>query len=211
MAPGGTILIANNSGGPMVTSQLTISFDNADLFSSATITGTAGGATSTATVNPITGGNSPEQTNNTIFNLVPPLVIPTGATANYTLVTTISSNPNVSMRRSPMMYAAMIPGDGFGDSGGFLASMLLLSLGTAFISKSRPRRMFFALAIVLLAVTSQVGCDNGSVGSSPSSTLSSVQKSTQTAMHVKAASMKTGSKINVAGLPIVMSTISVPK
>jgi hypothetical protein len=105
------------------------------------------------------------------------------------------------------MYASMIPGDGLGGSGGFLASMLLLSVGTTRVSKSRPRRMFFALMIVLLVLTSQVGCDNGSVGSSGST--SGTQISTQTAKQVAAAN-EAGSNIAVAGLPIKLSTISVP-
>ena len=105
------------------------------------------------------------------------------------------------------MYSSMIPGDGLGGSGGFLASMLLLSVGTTRVSKSRPRRMFFALMIVLLALTSQVGCDNGSVGSSGST--SGTQISTQTAKQVAAAN-EAGSNIAVAGLPIKLSTISVP-
>ena len=118
------------------------------------------------------------------------------------------------MRQSRVKYAAMIPGDGFGGSGGFFASMLLLSLGTTLVAKSRPRRMFFALVIVLLAVTSQVGCDNGSVGSLSSGSGGggggrSVPTSTQTAMHASAMNME-GTSLTVGGFPIVLSTINVP-
>ncbi len=214
-----------------------MSFSNADLFTSVTVTASAGGNSETVTVlNPQTFGNSPEQPNLTPFNFNPPLMVPPGTMAMFSAVACITSTPNITMRRShlmyaamnpvcmpiptptpsltmrrsPLMYAAMIPGDGFGGSGGLLASMLLLSLGTTLVSKSRPRRMFFALVIVLLAMTSQVGCDNGSVGTSgPSST---AQTSVQKAKSVALAKMN-GTPIPVAGFEhggIVLSTISVP-
>jgi hypothetical protein len=142
-------------------------------------------------------------------------MIPTGGMATYTLMTTVTTNTGITMRQSPVKYASMIPREGFGGSGGFLASMLLLSLGTTMVAKSRPRRMFFALVIVLLAVTSQVGCDNGSVGSLSGSGggggggRASVPASTQTAMHASAMNME-GTALTVGGFPIVLSTIKVP-
>ncbi len=209
----GTLTVMNNSGATMVTPKVTISFDNADLFSSATLTGVVGESQSTATVVPVTGGNSPEQANSTDFNLTPPLDIPNGETATYTLTVTVSNNPKVTMRRSPVKYAAMIPGEGFGGSGGFLAAMLLLSLGTTLVAKSRPRRMFFALVIVMLAVTSQVGCDNGSSGSGGGGSGGgggrSVPASTQTVEGVEANNLADAPVI-VGGLPIVLSMIKVP-
>jgi len=83
--------------------------------------------------------------------------------------------------------------------------MLLLSLGTTLVAKSRPRRMFFALVIVLLAVTSQVGCDTGSVGSLSSGSGGGgggggVPKSTQTAMHASAMNLK-GTTLTVGRIP----------
>jgi hypothetical protein len=210
----GTLMIMNNSGGTMITPKLTISFANADLFSSATLTGVVGETQSTATVSPITGGNSPEQANSTDFNLAPPLHVPNGQTATYTLTVTVSNNPKITMRRSPVKYAAMIPGSGFGGSGGFLAAMLLLSLGTTLVAKSHPRRLFFVLVIVMLALTSQVGCDNGSSGSGGESGGGgggggSVPTSMQTVQGVTATNTD-GGPIIVSGLPIVLSTINVP-
>jgi hypothetical protein len=203
---GGTVTIGNNGPVPITTPQLTVEFDNADLFSSATMTATVGGATFTsAPVAPLSYGNSPEQPNNTPFTFDPPLVIPAGGAVTYTLSTTIVANPNVTMGRPPVMYAAMIPGDGLGGWGGLLASMLLLSVGTTLVSKSRPRRMYFVLVIVLLAMTSQVGCDNGSVGSSGST--AGTQHSIQKANELKDQNLN---NIAVAGLPRVMSKISVP-
>ena len=222
-SPGGTVSagmvnITNISGAPMLASSMTISFGNADLFASATLTGTAGDQVESVTVNnPETFGNSPEQPNNTVFTFSPPLMIPTGGMATYTLMTTVTSNTSITMRRTRVKYAAMVPGESFGGSGGFLASMLLLSLGTTLVAKTRPRRMFFALVIVLLAVTSQVGCDNGSVGSLSGSGNggggggggASVPASTQTAMHASAMNLG-GTPLTVGGFPIVLSTIKVP-
>jgi hypothetical protein len=196
---------------------VTISFDNADLFSSATVTATVGESTSTATVVPVTGGDSPEQPNLTVFNLEPPLVVPEGESATINLSVVVSATPNVTMWRRPVMYASMIPGDGLrGWGGGLLASILLLSVGTMLVTSSRPRRMYFVLVIVLLAMTSQGGCDNGSVGSLSGSGSGggggggSVPISTQTAMSVAAANMEK-TPITVGGFPIVLSTIAVPK
>jgi hypothetical protein len=212
-------MVANNSGAPMVTSQVTITFDNADLFSSATVTATAGDATSTATVVPVTGGDSPEQSNLTVFNLEPPLVVPAGESATISLSVVVSNTPHVTMWHRPVMYASMIPGDSLrGWGSGLLASMLLLSVGTILVTSSRPRRMYFVLVIVLLAMTSQVGCDNGSIGSpssgsSGSSSRSSVPVSNQNARGVTANNQNTGDKITVSGFPpagIPLSTISVP-
>jgi hypothetical protein len=208
----GTLMVTNNSGATMVTPKVTISFGNADLFSSATVTGVVGDSQSKATVTPLSGGNSPEQANSTDFNLT--LHVPNGQTATYTLMVTVSNNPKTTMRRSPVKYAAMIPGEGFGGSGGFLASMLLLSLGTTLVAKSRPRRMFFVLVILMLAVTSQVGCDNGSGGSGGESGSGGggggkVPTSMQTVEGVTATNTD-GGPIIVSGLPIVLSTIKVP-
>jgi hypothetical protein len=211
-------MVANNSGAPMVTSQVTITFDNADLFSSATVTATVGEATSTATVVQVTGGDSPEHPNMTVFNLEPPLVVPAGESATINLSVVVSTTPNVTMLRRPVMYASMVPGDGLrGWGGGLLASMLLLSVGTMLVTNSRPRRMYFVLVIVLLAMTSQVGCDNGSIGSpsgGSSGSSSSVPKvSNQNARGVTANNQNTGDPITVSGFPpggIPLSTISVP-
>jgi len=213
-ASAGTLLVANNSGAPMVTSQVMMSFDNADLFTSATVTASVGGVVvSTATVpNPDTYGNSPEQPNNTPFTFDPQVVVQDGQAVTFALSVVVTTTPNITMRRSPVMYASMIPGDGLGGwGGGLLASMLLLSVGTTLVANSRPRRMYFVLVIILLAMTSQVGCDNGSVGSSAST--SGTQTSTQRAKHVTAANQMTGNMITVSGIPpggLVISKISVP-
>ena len=204
---GGTFTVTNPTGAPITTSDVTVSFGNADLFASATITASVGDVVqSTAPVAPLSGGNSPEEKNATTFAFNLPFVIPAGATATYNLSAIMSNNPSISMRRPPMMYASMIPEDGPTGWGGLLAAMLLLSVGTTLVASSRPRRMFYVLVIVLLAMTSQVGCDNGSVSSS-----SGIATSTQRAKHVTAAD-HLGNQVVVGGLipPIVLSRISVP-
>lgn len=191
----------------MVTSSVTISFDNADLFSSATLTATAGSNTSTATVNPVTGGNSPEVPNNTTFNLVPPLVIPTGASATFNLAVTLSANPSITLRGGDVLYAAMVRGGSESTgSSALLFAMALLSLCAAGVGGSRRRRTLFAL-VVVLAMATQVGCDNGSVGGGGSGGGGGPVVSTQTAKHVAAASLE-DSPITVGGLPVVMGSVS---
>jgi len=201
---GGTLGVANVSGAPMVTSSVMISFDNADLFSSAKLTATAGSNISTATVNPITGGNSPEVANNTTFNLVPPLVIPTGASATFSLAVTLTANPSITMRGGHVTYAAMVGGGSeSAGSSALLIAMALLALCGAGVGGSRRRRTLFAL-IVVLAMAAQVGCDNGSVGRGAGG---GHPVSTQTAKHVAAAHLDT-SPITVGGLPVVMGRVS---
>ena len=186
---------------------MSVIFNNADLFASATMTATVGETTFTSDqVSPKAFGDSPEHSNNTVFTFNPPVVIPAGAVATYNLSATISNNPHITMRSPPVMYASMIPGDASGGSGGLLAAMLLLSVGTALVSRSRPRRLYFALVIALLAMTSQVGCDNGSSGGSSGSS-ATVQTSTQRAHELTDGS---GNAIAVAGLPRIISKVSVP-
>ena len=204
---GGTLGVANVSGAPMVTSSVMISFGNADLFSSATLVATAGGNPSTATINPNTGGNSPEVPNNTTFNLAPPLVIPTGASATFNLMVTVSSNPSITMRRQRFAYAAIVAGSGDEPtgSGALLIAMALLGLCAAGVGGSRHRRTLFAL-IIVLAVATQVGCDNGTIGHGGSNGGGPVI-STQVAKHVAAAKMD-ANPIVVGGLPVVMGKVA---
>jgi hypothetical protein len=210
------LTVTNNSGAPMVTSQVMMTFTNADLFSSATVTASVDGVVvSTATVpNPQTFGNSPEAGNMTPFNFNPQVVVQDGQSATYALSVVVTTTPQVTMWRRPVMYASMVPGDGVGGwGGGLLASMLLLSIGTTLVASSRPRRMYIVLVIMLLAMTSQVGCDNGSVGGGSSSTSSGTPASTQKARGVMAKNQMTGGNIPVSGFPkegLPLSTITVP-
>jgi hypothetical protein len=201
----GTFTVQNTSGIILVTPIVMISFDNADLFASATLTGTAGPNTSTATVNPVAGGNSPEQPNSTAFVLQPPLVVPAGQTATYSLTVTVTANPHITSRDGPVMYAAMVGGRATGANA-LLMALALLELCAAGISTTRRRRLLMAL-LLLLALASQVGCDNGSVPSPPPTTTGVVQ-STQTATELEAMTQQNNSPTMVSGLPVVMGTVS---
>jgi Prenyltransferase and squalene oxidase repeat len=203
----GTFMIENTSGTTLVAPAVTISFDNADLFSSATLTGTAPAmTTSTATLNPVSGGNSPEAPNNTTFVLRPALVIPTGETATFSLSVMLTNNPSVTRREGPVMVAAII-GGGTTASNAFLVVLALLELCAAGMSSTRRKRVLMAL-VLIAALASQVGCDNGSTSSGPGTSSSGVIQSKQTAMQVAAKKQANNDPVGVAGLPVFMGTVS---
>jgi hypothetical protein len=181
-----------------------ISFDNADLFTSATLTAKAGPNTAIATVNPVAGGDSPEQPNNTAFLLQPLLVIPPGQTVTFSLVVTVTANPQVSKRGEPMMYAAMVKGGSAGTNT-FLIALALLEFCAAGVAATRRKRLLLAL-FLLLALTGQVSCNNSS--GSPG-IASGVVHSTQTATQVEAMRQEGNVPLTVVGLPATMSTVSV--
>ncbi|HJU11748.1 MAG TPA: hypothetical protein VJ728_12770 [Candidatus Binataceae bacterium] len=199
----GTFILDNNSGATLVTPTVTISFDNADLFSSATLTTTVGSTTSTATVNPLTGGDSPEQPNNTVFVLHPVPVIPNGQAATYSLTVTITSHPEITRRDRPMMYAAIF-GENTPGSNGWLIALLLFEGCAAGMTTFKRKRLLVAL-VMLLAMASQVGCDNGSTPGPPAP--SGVIQSTQTAVQLDAVRQIDNSPVTVTGLPALMGTI----
>jgi hypothetical protein len=200
----GTFTLQNTGGTALITQVVTISFNNADLFTSATITATVGPNTSTATVNPKAGGNSPEQPNDTAFLLQPPLVVPPGQTATLSLAVTVTANPQISKRDGPVMYAAMVAGGTTGSTE-FLIALLLMELCAVGIGTTRRRRVLIAL-LLLLALVSPVGCNNSSSGPG---TASGVVQSTQTATQVEAMPQANNDPAVVTGLPAVMGTVSV--
>jgi hypothetical protein len=193
--PAGSLLVNNTSGAPLLTPSVTIAFDNADLFTSATLTATVGTAVTTSTVVP---------SDSTTFIFNPPVMIPLGGSVTYSLQTTITTTPNITRLERPIAYASIIPGGGSRVASTLVAAMAFLSIFTALTGVSRPRRLMFALVLLLLAVTTEVGCDNGSIGSP-----TGPQFSTQTANDV-AAKNQTGGPVLIGGLPVVMSTITVP-
>jgi len=185
----------------MTTSSVTISFNNADLFTTATLTGTQGANTVTATVNPITGGDSPEHANNTVFDFSP-LSIPPGACASFSLSVTITNNPDISMRRTPVVYASLIAGSERGPNLSAFALLLLCAVG---LGGARRRRTMIAVILILAALATQIGCDTGGLPSSLSSENQQPQ-STQTVVKV-AVAIQTGAAVPVSGLPVKISTV----
>jgi len=136
------------------------------------------------------------------------LIVPKGGAATFSLSLTISTTPQITMRRPQVIYAGLFDaGAGHGSPGltALGGVLMLLSLCTAGLGGSR-RRTMIALIILMLAAASQVGCDNGSVPSSSGGTI----MSTQTATGVAAAA-QTGGPVGVGGLPAHLSTISVPQ
>ena len=102
------------------------------------------------------------------------------------------------------MYAAMI--GGATGSNALLIALALLEFCVAGIGTTRRRRVLIAL-VLLLALGTQVGCDNGSTPSPPPAA-TGVAQSTQTAMNVAANQKANNDPVNVSGLPVVMGTVS---
>jgi len=199
---GGKLTVQNSSPAPITISSTTIDFDNADLFSSTTLTASAGGVTETSKFMPTVTTTSIQ------YRFTPPLIVPKGGAATFSLSLTISTTPQITMRRPQVIYAGLFDaGAGHGSPGltALGGVLMLLSLCTAGLGGSR-RRTMIALIILMLAAASQVGCDNGSVPSSSGGTI----MSTQTATGVAAAA-QTGGPVGVGGLPAHLSTISVPQ
>ncbi len=196
---GGTLMVHNTSPAPITISSTTIDFDNADLFTSTTVTGSAGGVTETSQFTPTFTTTRIE------YKFTPPLMVPKGGAATFSLSLTITTNPQITMRRPHVVYAGMFD-IGAGRSpglGALSAALMLLSLCTAAVGGSR-RRTIMALILLALVVASQVGCDNGSVPTSNGGPI----MSTQTATGVGAAH-PTGGPVGVGGLPAFLSTVSV--
>ncbi len=192
--------VGNSTGAPMTISTVSISFDNADLFTSTVLTGSAGGVTETSQFSPTVS------TTNIDYTFSPPLVVPKGQSATFSLSLTITTTPQITMRKTRAIYAGMFD-IGAGRSpglGALSAALMLLSLCTAAVNGSRRRTMIAIL--LMLAVASQVGCDSGSVPSSSGGPF----ESTQNASRVAAAS-PTGGPIGIGGLPVFMSKITVPQ
>jgi hypothetical protein len=219
----GTFTVVNTSGTTLVAPQTTISFDSANFFSSATLTATvpvapagpvstarsngsfvgAAFQTSTATLNPIVGGNSPQQPNNTIFVLQPPLVIPTGQSATFSLEVTVVANPKMTRWHQPVTYAVMVAGGSTG-SNIFLIVLALFEFCAAGMSRIKRRRVLMML-LLLLGLACQVGCDNGSVSGPPPSV--GVVYSNQTALQVSAMKQANHEPVTFAGLPLFMGSV----
>ena len=190
----GALTVNNTSGAPMLTPSVTIAFNNADLFTSATLTATVGTSNQTSTL-------VPNNSSTFIFN--PPITIPLGQNVTYSLSVTITPNPQITRRQTPIAYASILPVNGSRDMAEAAAALIFLGMCAYLLGISRANRMMLVLAILLLAMTAELGCDTGSIGSP-----SGAQFSTQTAMDV-AAHNQTGGPLTVGGLPVVLSNITV--
>ena len=190
----GSLTVNNTSGAPMLTPSVTIAFNNADLFTSATLTATVGTSNQTATVVP---------NNSSTFTFNPPVNVPLGQSVSYSLEVTITPTPQITRRERPIAYASILP---LGSSRGFAvaaAVVTLLGVCAYLLGITRANRMMLMLALLLLAMTAEVGCDTGSIGS-PSGPQFSTQTATDVAAHNQA-----GGPLTVGGLPVVLSNITV--
>lgn len=199
----GTLQVSDTCGsGEKAISSVTIAFDNADLFTSTLLTGEAGGVTETSPFKPALDFGA-ITTTSIDYKFVPPLVVPKGGTATFSLAVTITTTPQMTMRGAHVVYAglfSLVAGRGSLGLGTLAGALMLLNLCSATIGGSR-RLTLIALIVLMLALASQVGCDNGSVPTGGPIT------STQTAMGV--AANQNGVPLEIGGLPAVLGTVSV--
>jgi hypothetical protein len=194
----------------MSISSVTIRFDNADLFSLTMLTGSVPSDPSQSSQDsqfiPPSDNGATIPTDHT-YTFAKPFIVPNGEGANFSLSLTITTNPQITLLRTPVIRAGLVDfgaGPGSHGWGALPGVLMLLSLCTTVFATGR-RRTVIALIILMLAAASQVGCDNGSVPG-PSG---GVPMSTQTARDV-AAMNPAHENVGVGGLPALMSTISVP-
>ncbi|HTY54264.1 MAG TPA: hypothetical protein VMB26_03635 [Candidatus Binataceae bacterium] len=208
---GGTFQLCNVSGNQtMTSSSLTISFNNADLFTTVTLTGVQGQNTVTVTLNPIIGGDSPEHPNNTVFNYSP-LPIPPGTCANFSLSVTITGNPLISMAEPGVVYASLVPISGSGSHRArvLLAAIALLIICTSLLGGTR-RRTILAGIVLVVALAGQSGCDSGGGGSnSNSGFIGPNPQSAQTVVAIEVMTQE-GAPLAVSGLPAFISNVITP-
>ena len=132
-----------------------VSFGNAALFTSSTLTATVNGGT------PQVSTAVPAATGNTDYHFSPPIAIPPGGTVNFSLAVTIASS--VAMGPPPrFVLAAMIP---VPRAGGQMAGVLMgwfgcLAMLGLMVPMSSPRRRRVLMAgAALILVAAMVSCD----------------------------------------------------
>ena len=200
---GGTFQVCNKSTVALTLSNLTISFDNADLFTTSTLTGTQGPNTVTSTIEPITGGDSPEHPNNTAYNFSP-LGIPGGQCANFSLSVTITLHPEITMGHPLATYASLIAVSGPNSSRAnlLLGAFAIVGLCSVMLGGTRRRRIAIAATLFLAAIATQSGCDNGST----SGQVNELPQSLQTVMRVPITT-QAGESVPASGLPVIISMV----
>ncbi len=152
VAPGGTtgggkLKVGNTSGGPMIVSSVTITLDNADLFTSTTVTGSVPSdpsqpAQEVRYLPPSDNGANPPPITVHTYTFPTPFTVANGESAEFSLSLTVSANPQITMRGVRVIYAGML-GNGSGGEyrgmGPLSGVLILLSIATAAFGGSRRR------------------------------------------------------------------------
>jgi hypothetical protein len=171
---------------------VTVALSNPGLFSNLTMSGSVNGA---ATPTAFTGtlGSS------TVFTFNPPLSIPAGAVAQFTLNATLSRN--AAQADTPGRYAGLLPGGGSRSTLPMGATLGLLGIGLLAIPAGRRRRALVIAGLIMLLAFSQISCGGDSSGIVvPNSSQQQVPAGSVAATNAHGA-------VRVQGLPAIMSTI----
>ncbi|MGO9059198.1 MAG: protease pro-enzyme activation domain-containing protein [Candidatus Binataceae bacterium] len=155
IVPGGTLSVTNTTKSTETINTVTVALSNPGLFSNLTMSGSVNGAAAQTAVTGTLG-------NSTVFTFNPPLSMPAGAVAQFTLNATLS--PNAARADTPVRYASLLPGGGSGGTLPMGAGLGLLGIGLLAMPAGRRRRALVIAALLLLLASSQIGCGGGSSG-----------------------------------------------
>ena len=188
--PGGTLSVTNITTSTETINTVTVALSNPGLFSNLTMSGSVNGA---ATQTAFTGtlGSS------TVFTFNPPLSIPAGAVAQFTLNATLSRNAAQSDTLG--RYGGLLPGGGSRSTLPMGATLGLMGIGLLAIPTGRRRRALVIAALITMLAFSQIGCGGDSSGVASSSQ--------QQVPAGGVATTNAHGAVRVQGLPATMSTI----
>jgi subtilase family serine protease len=185
----GRLSVTNITNSTETIASVTVALSNPGLFSGLTMSGSVnGGASQTA----VTGNLGSSRG----FTFSPPLSLPAGDVAQFTLDATLS--PNAARAETSGRYAGLPPGGGSRSHLPIGATLGLLGIGLLAIPAGRRRR-----ALVIAALITAVFCQPGCGGDSSRAMSSSQQQ-------VPAGGVVTTNSygaVRVQGLPANMSTI----
>jgi len=193
---GGSFAVTNSGGGPATFASVTLGVSEPKLFSSLSLSSSAGGKLGPSAT--VTGS---EIANPTTFVFATPITLPVGQTAMFTLSTVISMSPAMAPPR--VMFASLAlawPSGGgstpFGPLAGALGLLGVALFGVA--QRPRRRKAIIGATIAVLLATGIAACGgNSSIVVPPVA-------SQQTVLAVNSA---TG-KVAVANLPLTLGTIT---
>ena len=190
--PGGTLSVTNTTNSTETINTVTVALSNPGLFSNLTMSGSVNGAATQTAVTGTLGSN-------TVFTFNPPLSMPAGAVAQFTLNATLS--PNAARADTPVSYASLLPGGRSRSALPMGAALGLLGVGLLAVPDGRRRRVIVIAALIMLLASSQIGCGGSSSG------IAVLNSSQQQVPAGGVATTNAYGAVGVQGLPATMSTI----